>query len=945
MTDQPAHTGNALLLRHPTLVAAHVGIWMAEGDGPPQSLTRGQAIRLAADTPVILLNAPLTASRLGYPALSGLDLLELFAFVRPAQFCVPTARGMARALGLESPVTPEEEALFLQVAAEKLLSEMEDTNWRYKVGAYGSAQALMRLKWPWSTLVAQRLASPRHAERSLFLALPEWEDAPPPPKPRDVRVGEEDVLARLEHLVGKGAEERPQQRDYAEAATFAFQPREMQAAPNVALVEAGTGTGKTLGYLAPASLWAEKSGGSVWVSTFTKALQRQLDTELARLYPDPQLRARKTVVRKGRENYLCLLNLEDAVQGAFTGRAAILAHLTMRWARYTRDGDMIGGDFPGWLTPLFGTTRINALTDRRGECVFAGCPHYRRCFIERATRKTAGADIVIANHALVMVNAARGKAENERLSRIVFDEGHHLFDAADSTFAAHLSGTEGLELRRWLLGPEKSRARGRRRGLEARLSELVLHDDESARLLSDILDKLKDLPAEGWLGRIQEGEPSGPIEKLLGAVRHQVLARAEAKDVGYGVETEIANLLPAVVDAGYEAQQMLDGLATPMGKLEARLLELVEERPEWLDTALRTRIEGTANGLRLRRQTVMAWISLLARLGGAADPEFVDWMALDRVEGREFDVGLHRHWLDPTKPFSGLVMEPAHGVVVTSATLRDKGAIMETDWRVAEQRTGAQHLAMPPKRFSTPSPFNYADAARVFIVTDVKRGDIGQLAGAYKALIQAAGGGVLGLFTAIARLKAVHARIAAPLAERGLPILAQHVDPIDTGTLVDMFRADPVASLLGTDALRDGVDVPGHSLRLVALEGVPWPRPTILHAARRAAFGGSAYDDLVTRARLAQAFGRLIRRAEDRGVFVLLGAAVPSRLLSAFPPEVPVRRCTLLEAVEGTYKFLDGRAPEDLTGLLEPVQQPDALPEPDAAPTISGIFTPGSEGK
>ena len=930
MTDQPAHTGNALLLRHPTLVAAHVGIWMAEGDGQPQSLTRGQAIRLAADTPVILLNAPLTASRLGYPSLSGLDLLELFAFVRPAQFCVPTARGMARALGLDAPVTPEEEALFLRVAAEKLLSEMEEPNWRYKVGAYGSAQALLRLKWPWATLVAQRLPSPRHADRPLFLALPEWEESPPPMKPRDVRLGEEDVQARLAHLVGGGAEERPQQRDYAEAASFAFRPREMQAAPNVALVEAGTGTGKTLGYLAPASLWAEKSGGSVWVSTFTKALQRQLDSELSRLYPDPAERARKTVVRKGRENYLCLLNLEDAVQGAFTGRAAILAHLTMRWARYTRDGDMIGGDFPGWLTPLFGTNRIAALTDRRGECVFAGCPHYRRCFIERATRKTQGADIVIANHALVMVNAARGKSENERLSRIVFDEGHHLFDAADSTFAAHLTGTEGLELRRWLLGPEKSRARGRRRGLEARLSELVLHDEESARLLTAILDTLKDLPAENWLQRLQEGEPSGPIEKLLAAVRQQILARADAQDAGYGVETEIAHLHPAVVEAGVEAQAALDALATPMGKLEQRLLELVEERPEWLDTALRTRIEGAANGLRLRRQTIMAWIGLLARLGGAADPEFVDWMALDRVEGREFDVGLHRHWLDPTKPFSGLVLEPAHGVVVTSATLRDKGAAMETDWRIAEQRTGAQHLPLPPKRFSTPSPFNYADAARVFIVTDVKRGDIGQLAGAYKALIQAAGGGVLGLFTAIARLKAVHARIAAPLAERGLPLLAQHVDPIDTGTLVDMFRADPVASLLGTDALRDGVDVPGHSLRLVALEGVPWPRPTILHAARRAAFGGSAYDDLVTRARLAQAFGRLIRRATDRGVFVLLGAAVPSRLLSAFPADVPVRRCTLLEAVEESYKFLSGKAqhggPDD--------RLPERLPEPEAGLTM-----------
>ena len=119
----------------------------------------------------------------------------------------------------------------------------------------------------------------------------------------------------------------------------------------------------------------------------------------------------------------------------------------------------------------------------------------------------------------------------------------------------------------------------------------------------------------------------------------------------------------------------------------------------------------------------------------------------------------------------------------------------------------------------------------------------------------------------------MQARIADRLAREQLPLLAQHVDPIDTGTLVDMFRADPRASLLGTDALRDGVDVPGDSLRLVVMERVPWPRPTVLHAARRLAGGGSAYDDRVVKARLAQAFGRLVRREGDRGTFVMLSAA------------------------------------------------------------------------
>jgi ATP-dependent DNA helicase DinG len=220
------------------------------------------------------------------------------------------------------------------------------------------------------------------------------------------------------------------------------------------------------------------------------------------------------------------------------------------------------------------------------------------------------------------------------------------------------------------------------------------------------------------------------------------------------------------------------------------------------------------------------------------------------------------------------------------------------DWSAADAKTGAAHLAREPQRFAASSPFDYAATSEVLIVTDVKRGDLPALAGAYSRLIEAAGGGTLGLFTAIQRLKAVHARVADRLARAGLPLYAQHVDPIDTGTLVDIFRDDPRASLLGTDALRDGVDVPGHSLRLVVMEGVPWPRPTVLHAARRAAHGGSGYDDRVVRGRLAQAFGRLIRRQGDRGMFVLLSPATPSRLLTAFPPGVAVRRLPLAEAVE-----------------------------------------------
>jgi len=245
------------------------------------------------------------------------------------------------------------------------------------------------------------------------------------------------------------------------------------------------------------------------------------------------------------------------------------------------------------------------------------------------------------------------------------------------------------------------------------------------------------------------------------------------------------------------------------------------------------------------------------------------------------------------KPFAESVLAPSHGVMMTSATLRDG-----EDWSSAVQRSGAPHLDVNPRLFGANSPFDYANQAEVLIVTDVPKGDIPALAAAYGRLIEASGGGVLGLFTAIRRLRAVYGRIADRLARSGLALFAQHVDPIDTGTLVDIFRDDPRASLLGTDALRDGVDVPGHSLRLVVMEQVPWPKPSILHRARRLAGGGSAFDDRIIRARLAQAFGRLIRSSGDKGHFVVLSSAFPSRLLSAFPAGTPIRRVTLDVALQ-----------------------------------------------
>ena len=886
------------MLPHPALHASHAGIWLAtapSAGGETRAVGRAEAIRIAAETPVILLNAPLIGQRLGYAELSGLDLLELFAFLHPARFAVPTPGGLARAVDLSPPDGEAEVASFLLEAAAALLAAT-DGEWPEREGAWMAASSLQRLRWSWAPALLERLKKPDQAERWLFARLPEWEETAPRPAPRTVTLDPAAVEARLDALTGRDAESRPGQRAYAAAASAAFAPRVTRDAPNLVLAEAGTGIGKTLGYLAPAASWAEQAGGAVWISTFTKALQRQLAHETVRLHPDPTERRARVATRKGRENYLCLLNLEDALQGGFAGRAAVLAQLVARWAAYSADGDMVGGDLPGWLPTLFRRNGSTALTDRRGECIYAGCPHYRKCFIERAARASAHADIVIANHALVMVNAARGRELHTRPTRYVFDEGHHLHDAADAMFGVALTGTETIELRRWILGPEAT-GRGRRRGLQARLSDVASYDEAGNRAIADAVDAARVLASDGWLARLAEGQPYGAVEQLLAAVRGLTYARAEQPgDAGYGLETELAEPTPALIEASVPAAAALDALVRPLNALGRRLEAVLAEAPDWMDAPARARIEGAIASIGWRAETVAAWLALLARIGGPADPDFIDWLAVDRADGREYDVGLHRRWLDPTRPFAEIVLKPAHGALVTSATLTGGG-----DWSGAEARAGVPHLGRPPVRFEAPSPFDYADQAAVLIVTDVPRGDLGALANAYARLIEAAGGGTLGLFTAIRRLRAVHGRIADRLARAGLPLHAQHVDPIDTGTLVDIFRDDPHASLLGTDALRDGVDVPGDSLRLVVMEGVPWPKPTVLHAARKLAavggVGGAAFDDRVVRARLAQAFGRLIRTRTDRGAFVLLSAAMPSRLLTAFPPGVPIRRVTLDEAL------------------------------------------------
>src|SRR5262249_6230839 len=180
----------------------------------------------------------------------------------------------------------------------------------------------------------------------------------------------------------------------------------------------------------------------------------QIASELDRLYPDPEVKQRCVVVRKGRENFLCLLNYEEALGAARMRPAKSLAQLGLiaRWIAASDAGDLVAGDFPGWLAELIGFGRVNWLAGRRGGGVPSACPQFRRCFVEKNIRKARQARIVVANHALVMAQAALGGLDDATVpTRYVFDEGHHLLEAADGAFAVRLSAREGRELRRWIV--------------------------------------------------------------------------------------------------------------------------------------------------------------------------------------------------------------------------------------------------------------------------------------------------------------------------------------------------------------------------------------------------------------------------------------------------------------------------------------------------------------
>jgi ATP-dependent DNA helicase DinG len=915
-----------------TMMGAHVCVMSAEGEIIAHPIgDRFDIAPLIKTAPSLVCHAPWMSSKLNLGTYPAFDVLELFAFAYPAQFVTPTLHGIAQFLSHPMPDDYEDAPFLLIELAQSILSSLQNLPDKDKAQCITIAQSMGRggEGWAWAPYVLEALGTaydprlPTNPQRDMdvFEALPEWaEDAPLPPNKFDLVSGDETrdhlktILQRRE-FAGRKTEIRAQQANYSTRITDHLAPKSQDDSPHLLIAQAGTGIGKTYGYLAPAQLWAQKNEGRITVSTYTKNLQRQIEQDLDTLYPDNEDRKRKTVIQKGRENYLCLLNLQDMIASsalAQSSRNLIAAGLMARWAMHSNDGDLSGNSFPGWLSGILGLSNTLGLADRRGECIYAACDHYHKCFIEGMNRKAKRAEIVINNHALTMIRAAT-ESSDAVTPFIIFDEAHHLFHAADSAYGANLTGLETADLRRWLVGPEDERRKGqgvsRGRGIRKRLEGLVDEDSPAFNDIGKILVAAKEsLPGPGWRKRVFTADPFGQLEKLLSALSAHTQTRTNGQNTPYSIECDTTPITDDIIEHATNTRAALNKLRTPLQDLSENLKAILEDKADTLDKDTMARLDNLSASIE-RRSTLMlaAWISMLDGVIDASikRDDHVDWFEITRIDGKNYDVGMFRRYKNPMEPFGNSIRHQTHGIVMTSATIRAQKGDTEHNWVEAEQTLGASHItSLAPTKIDLPSPFEYEKQSKIFIITDVDKNNTMQIANAMKTIFEASKGGGLGLFTSIQRLRQTYKSIADALERQSIPLYAQHENNIDVGTLTDMFRDDEHSCLLGTDAMRDGIDVSGKSLRCMVFDRVPWPRPTILHRERRNIFGGRAYDENLTRLKLKQAYGRLIRSENDHGVFVMLDGSTPTRLLDAFPEGVEIERLPLKDAIKSIKNFM-----------------------------------------
>ena len=665
-----------------------------------------------------------------------------------------------------------------------------------------------------------------------------------------------------------GYEERPEQL------RMAFAVGEALNRGRLAVIEAGTGTGKSLAYLVPAILWALQNEERVVVSTNTINLQEQLiRKDLPFLQRATGLEFQAVLV-KGRANYLCRRRAETArvEPGLFDDELAGELATIFEWAAKSADGSREELNF---VPRQQVWEEVCCEID---QCARVRCPHYGGCFFHKARRRAAQADVLVVNHALLLSDLAlRHQTDNYSAAavlppfdRIVLDEAHHLEDIATNFFASQVTRFAFARVLNKLRHPRKPDKGLLPRFLSALARELPDTEDALYRDLHERVEALLGA-RQGLFDRaVRALEEIG--EELAAALGREIVERDEIRH----------RVVPAFTgsDAWCAITQRVRELARETGQLGRELRELLkagEKIPEEVRDKLASslidlrgvagRLEGIASDLSFfvaEEEGTCAWFEVVrGRVG----------------RGSGVVTRLCTAPLEVAKSLKAAVYDRFRTVVMTSATLAVGDSFDFFKHRIGLDRAEPGRVT----ELLLASPFDFARQALVAVPTDIpepgRTGYPEAVRDLTERAILAAEGRTFVLFTAYSLLRRVHGELAPVLGARGYPCLRQGEE--NRHRLLKKFAADPASVLFATDSFWEGVDVPGRALEQVIIARLPFKVPTepVLEARAEAieqAGGDPFMEYTVPQAviKFKQGFGRLIRHREDRGVVLILDSRV-----------------------------------------------------------------------
>jgi ATP-dependent DNA helicase DinG len=664
-------------------------------------------------------------------------------------------------------------------------------------------------------------------------------------------------------------EDRRCQRDMAAHITDGYNDGGVQ------LLEAGTGVGKSFAYLVPALAWARANGERTVVSTNTINLQEQLvgkDLPLLRRALANEEYSPTFALLKGWRNYLCLARMHQAVSAQRTlleqDKLDELVGIA-EWAGHTADGTL--SDLP--VTPSAEVwDEVSAEPDL---CTRLKCPHFDRCFLFRARRRAAEADVVVVNHHLLAADLSVRQAQDNwqeaavlpPYKRLILDEAHHLEDVAASHLGIQVSSRA---VRRLLARFERNG-----RGLAPTLfHELSSRNDLLSQASLDLLQQ-RLLPAIGDARRAADGLFLRLLQRLEDIPGGQLRLDDSFPEDRIWQEG-LAFDLDATLGAFRSLRETVETIADRLSQAE--------------ETERRAQLLQELRGVMRRLDSVSDGLNRSLRPAGGGSPT-VRWM---ERSARGQTVSLSVVPLDLAPILRELLFDRLETVVLTSATLAAAG-----EFDFLESRLGLSGESSPVTvREIFPSPFDYPSQC-VFGVPDDLPEPRGDEPGHSAAVVQvvsdlayASDGGMFVLFTSHVALRRAAQELRAGLGNRW-PILVQGEAPRDV--LLRRFREAENAILLGTDSFWEGVDVPGRALRTLILNKLPFKVPSEpITAARLERLAEEGLDGFMNyllphaALKLKQGFGRLIRSRQDTGVVVLLDSRVVTKryghlLLSGLP--------------------------------------------------------------